>query len=288
MARTIADIKKSITDVLIQDPEIINAYQLTPDKTFEEEFSAASVESIILYAASYGIYVHETLFDEHKAEVRAIIDNMKPGSQLWYANKAKDYQKGFALAYGSDKYDNTGFTDEVINASKIIKHAVAVEQDRGMRIKVATEINGLLDKVSDIDMPGLKAYMEKVKYAGVPLNITSGVADSLRLNLLVKYDPLVLDAEGKRLDGNGPQTVQDAVKNYLKNLPFNGRLELSALMDALQLVDGVKAPYVTLAQKRYGIMEFTSFENMVYEPDAGYMKIYDEVNDLQITFEGDV
>lgn len=288
MARSIADIKKSITDRLMENPEIISYYDLQPGKTFEEEFSAASLESILLYAFSYGIHVHETLFDQHKAQVKAIIDNMKPHSPLWYANKAKSYQKGFALSYESDRYDNTGFTDEVINASKIIKHAVAVEEERGMRIKVATEINGELSKVNDVDLPGFVAYMERVKDGGPKLNITSGQADALRLSLLIKYDPLVLDMEGKRLDGNGPQTVQEAIKQYLKNLPFNGRLEISALQDVLQMVDGVKAPYVTQAQHRYGALGFASFENMMYEPDAGYMRIYDEAIDLQIVFEADV
>lgn len=288
MARTITEIKKSITDRLIADAAIIAAYQLQPGKTFEEEFSAASVESILLYAIANGIYVHERIFDAHKSEVQGIIDNMKPHSLQWYANKAKDYQKGYSLPTDSDKYDNTGLTDEVIATSKIINYAAVVEQERGLRIKVATNAGADLGAVAGGDMPGFIAYMARIKDAGVKLLITTADADALKLGLLIKYDPLVLDGDGKRLDGNGATPVQDAIRQYLKNLPFNGRLELSDLMDVLQLVDGVKAPYVTLAQKKYGTLPFTSFENMEYEPDAGYLRIYDYTNDLQITWEADV
>lgn len=285
MARSIADIKKSITDRLISDPAIIAAYQLAPGKTFEEEFSAASVESILMYSIANGIYVHEAVFDAHKEEMQRLIDNMKPHSLQWYANNARAYQKGFALIGDSDKYDNTGITDEVITASKIINYAAVVEQERGLRIKVATDAGTDLGAVATGDMPGFIAYMQRIKDAGVKLSITTAAADALKLGLLIKYDPLVLDSEGKRLDGNGPETVQDAIRLYLKNLPFNGRLELSDLVDVLQLVNGVKAAYVTQAQKRYGTLPFTSFENMMYEPDGGYLRIYDYENDLQIIFE---
>lgn len=289
MARQITEIKKSITDVLMADANIQAVYALTPGKTFEDEFSAASLESLVFYATAYGIFVHESLFDAHKAEVTGIIDNMKPHSLQWYANMAKAYQHGHTLPVDTDKYDNTGLTDEVIAASKIVKQAAVVEQERGLRIKVAKDgVAGLepLDGVSEL--PAFKGYMARVKDAGVKLTITSAVADSLKLSLFVKYDPLVLNGSGARLDGNAAQPVQDAVKNYLKNLPFNGRLELAVLMDEIQKVDGVKAPYVMSAMAKYGALPYTSFPGQAYIPDAGYLKIYDEVNDLTITFEADV
>lgn len=287
MARTINDIKKSITNRLIADQAIVNAYQLDTAKTFEDEFSSASVESILLYAAAYGIYVHETIFDAHKAEVTGIIDNMKPHSLQWYANKAKAYQKGFALLPESDRYNNAGFTDEALNAARIINYAAVVEQERGLRIKVATDNGTDLDEVDALDMPSFIAYMNRIKDAGVKLNITTAEADALKLGVLIKYDALILNGNGGRLDGNIAEPVQDAIRLYLKNLPFNGRLELSSLVDELQLVDGVKAAYITSAEKQYGALPFTGFENMMYEPDSGYLRIYDYDNDLDINFEVD-
>lgn len=288
MARTTAEIKKSITDVLIANPDIINAYQLTAGRTFDEEFSAASVESILLFAVAYGIHIHEVLFDEHKAEVLNHIANMKPHSLQWYANKARAYQHGHALIPETDKYDNTGLTDETIENSRIVKYAAVTEQERGLRIKVATSDGNDLDALDDAQLPAFTAYMQEIKDAGVKLLITSGVADALKLDLFIKYDSLVLDVQGKRLDGTNPRPVQEAIKNYLKNLPFNGRLELSALVDEIQKVDGVRAPYVTAASAKYGALPFTSFAGQSYLPDAGYLRFMNEDDDLNIEFEADV
>ena len=288
MARQITEIKKSITDVLIADTNIQAIYTLTPGKTFEDEFSAASLESLIFYATAYGIFVHENLFDAHKAEVTGIINNMKPHSLQWYANIAKAYQHGHTLPPDTDKYDNTGLTDEVIAASKIVKQSAVVEVDRGLRIKVATDDGTALGPLDSTQLAAFTSYMSRVKDAGEKLTITSAVADSLKLSLFVKYDPLVLNGSGARLDGNAATSVQDAVKAYLKNLPFNGRLELATLMDEVQKVDGVRAPYVMTAMAKYGALPYTSFTGQAYVPDAGYLKIYDAVNDLTINFEADV
>lgn len=284
MARTIAEIKKSITDAFISNDTVKNAYVLDPAKTFEEEFSTSSIESIIFYAVAFCMWVHEMLFDQHKQEVTDYIANMKPHSLLWYANKSKAFMYGLILPADTDKYVTTAMTDEQIEAAKVVDHAAVVEQIRGLRIKVATDTGSDLGPLSAPQLDSFIAYMKRVKDAGVKLLITTGPPDALKLNLLVKYDPLVLNSTGARLDGTQAEPVQDAVRNYLKNLPFNGRLELVKLVDELQAVNGVVAPYVLNAQARYGILPFTSFPNMVYTPDAGYLRIYDPT-DLTITFE---
>lgn len=277
-----------MTDVFITNTNIINAYNLQAGKTFEEEFSTASIESILFYAFAFGLWLHEKIFDLHKSEVTDIINNMKPHSLLWYANKAKDFQNGDALVVDSDVYDNTGKTDEQIEISKIVDHAAVVEQQRGLRIKIATDTGADLGPLTGGQLASFQAYMARIKDAGVKLLITTAVPDALKLTLLIKYDPLVLDSTGKRIDGTIAEPVQDAVKNYLKNLPFNGKLELVKLVDELQEVGGVVAPYITEASARYGILPFTSFPDQVYNPDAGYLRIYDAVNDLLINFEADV
>lgn len=287
MARSIQEIKKSITDRLMSNQTIIDAYQLQPGKTFEEEFSASSVESILLYAAAYGMYIHETLFDAHKSEVTSIIDNLKPHSLQWYANMATAFQIGQVLPDDTDKYDNAGLTDEQIENSKVVKYAAVTELTRGLRIKVATDDGSDLGPLDNVQLDAFKAYMQEVKDAGVKLMITSAEADRLKLGLLVKYNPLVLDSDGRRLDGNAATPVQDAIKEYLKNLPFNGRLELSTLVDEIQKVDGVRAPYITQAMAKYGNLPYSSFPNQAYVPDAGYLRIYDDINDLAINFTAD-
>lgn len=277
-----------MTDAFISNESIQSEYQLQPGKTFEEEFSAASIESIIFYAIAFCVWLHEKIFDLHKQEITEYIGNMKPHSLQWYAVTGLAFQFGHTLPPDTDVYDNTGLTDEQVKASKVVNHIAVVEQERGVRIKVATDNGHDLGSLSDEQLTSFIAYMRRVKDAGVKIVNTTAVADSLKLELFIKYDPLVLNSEGRRIDGNGAAPVQDAVKNYLKNLPFNGKLELSDLVDELRKVDGVKAPYITAASARYGALPFTSFPGQAYTPDAGYLRIYDEINDLKIIFEADV
>lgn len=223
----------------------------------------------------------ETLFDLHKAEVTDIIDNMKPHSLRWYANMAKAFQYGYNLVDGEDYYDNTGLTDEQITASKVVAYSAVVEQEKNLRIKVAAVDSGDLAPLPADQKTAFDEYMSRVKDAGVKLVIDSLPADRLILSLDIYYNPLVLDNNGARLDGTSGEPVPDAIRNYLKNLPFNGYLVLAYLVDALQKVDGVVIPDLTKAEAYYGA-NIGGAINVKYNPDAGYLRIADE--DLSLTF----
>ena len=75
---------------------------------------------------------------------------------------------GFLIAE-TDSYDITGLTEEEIAAASIIDYAAVVDQDRGIRMKVATLVADELTLLSAPQLLAFKEYMERVKDAGVKL-----------------------------------------------------------------------------------------------------------------------
>lgn len=244
--------------------------------------SRTAIWSLWLYVVATGMWTLEKLFDSHKAEVLDIISRMKPHSLKWYAEKATAYQHGYDLVPDADYYDNSLLSDEDIENSKLVDYAAVVNADTGLRIKVATDNGTDLEALTLGELAAFREYMSRIKDAGVNLIVTSNAPDDLKLSLEVFYNPLILDAAGERLDGGGATTVQSAIKNYLKNLPFNGVFVLAYLVDQLQAVDGVVVPHIVSASARYGALPFSSFA-VQYQPDAGYLRLASDA-DLTIVW----
>lgn len=244
--------------------------------------SRVAVWRLWLYVVAVAMWAHENLFDLHKAEVLDIISRLKPHTLKWYAEKARAYQHGYNLPPDTDVYDNTGLTAEQVADSLVVDYAAVVNTDSGLRIKLATNNGTDLVALSAGQLAGVVEYMKRIKDAGVRLSITSSEADSLKLSLQIFYNPLVLNETGARLDGGGAFTVQNAVKRYLTELPFNGQFVLAYLIDRLQQVDGVVVPHVLSASARYGALPFVGF-SVEYQPDAGYVRFAEET-DLTIVW----
>lgn len=273
MARTIIQIQQQIIERVKATPVL--AAVLTSTSMVAIWLLWAEVVATVIWA-------HEMLFDAHKAEVKEIINEGKAHSTRWYAARAKDFQFGYQLDTEEDTYDNTGLTVEQIAASLIVAYSAVVEQDGGLRIKVARLLNGDLAPLDAPQLAAFTEYMARIKDAGVDLKIDSLPPDSLKLQLKVYYDPLVIGANGSRLDGTDNAPVVNTVNEYLKKLPFNGTLVLALLTDDLQAVPGVVIPHIAQAQARYGSLAYSVFD-VKYSPDAGYLRVL-QPTDLDIIY----
>lgn len=273
MARTINEIQA----------EIIS--QVQADTTLSSQLTSTSkvaVWRLWTYVIATCFWTIEKLQDLFRIETDEKIATLKPHSLRWYALKAKAFEYGYDLIQDEDYYDNSGLEESDLEAALLIAYAAVVEQTRGLRIKVAKDAGADLAALTEPELDAFKEYMSRVKDAGVKLLITSSAADNLKLKIDIYYNPLVLTAAGGRVDGFTSDPVGEAVKAYLKNLPFNGVFLLQNLVDVLQLVDGVKVVDIKEAQAKYGALAFTSFR-VQYIPDAGYLRIYN-IGDLILTF----
>lgn len=243
MARTIAEIKLELTNNFINNPTVQTSYGLTPGRTFEQDFSIVSIESILFYVVAFSICVFEQLLDTHKVEIQGLLDTLLPHTSRWYQQKSLAFQFGFNLLVESDKFDNTGASLEDINTSKIIKYASITEADSRLIIKVAKDNNGTIIPLTTTEKNAFTDYMQQIKDAGVRLTILSYQPDLLDINMTVYINPLVMDLTGADII-NGGYPVEEAIKSYLKSLPFNGELIVAHLVDAVQLLEGVRIPEV--------------------------------------------
>jgi hypothetical protein len=124
--------------------------------------------------------------------------------------------------------------------------------------------------------------MQQIKDAGVKLLVSSNDPDSLKLELDIYYDPMVLDSQGGRVDGNSVKPVENTIRTYLRNLPFNGEFILATLTDRLQETPGVIIPQIVRAAAKYGEQEYKEIR-VRYLPDAGYLRAGEE-NALTINY----
>ena len=278
MARSIAAIQA----------EIIAEKEKTAGLETLNSTSKTAIWRLWTRVTATAIWTLETLFDLHRKEVDQLLLFKKPHNLYWYKKKAEAFQFGKMLKPDSDTYDNTGIDPEEIAKSRIVKYVAVVETQGCVRIKAAKEANGELVQLSqghpsdkessrkDPDELGaLNHYMQLIKDAGVKLIVDSSAADSLKLEIDIYYDPLVLDAQGRCLDDNMIKPVEDAISTYLRNLPFNGEFTLATLTDRLQETLGVIIPQIGRAAAKYGKQEYKEFP-VRYVPDAGYLRIQDE------------
>lgn len=272
MARTIKEIKDSMTGTFVNESAVVTAYGLNTKKTFDQQFSSVSIESILFYCFAFAVWTLETLFDKHKAEVEAKIEQLEPHTLRWYVNKAKAFMYGYKLVQDTDYYDTSNMSETDIEAARRVKYAVATESNTVVYLKVA----GQNDKqqpclLNRSELDALTAYMNTIKDAGVAIKLINEEADRIKIHLKVYYDATVLDAEGVNADGNKP--VEDAVRSVITNLPFNGVYRNTDLLAAITKLPGVEvADIVEVTTKVNNAAEYTKVVGFD-KPYSGYYSL---------------
>lgn len=241
MARTVEEIKKDMTAEFMKMEAVKSRYGLDGSKSFADCFSMASLENIIFYVFAVAVWALEKLFDLHRADVDARIEQLEPHTLRWYVSKAKAYMQGQKLVTDCDYYDTEGMTEQDIAAAKVVKYAVATESNTVVYIKVAREVDGNPAALTAGQLEGLTSYMNEIKDAGVSVQLRNEPADQMRISLLIYYDPtlLIIDANGNGSQ-NGKDPVRETTKQVIENLPFNGMFRKSDLMTALQALPCVE------------------------------------------------
>ncbi len=244
--------------------------------------SRTAVFRLLLYTVAVCTWVHENLWDLFRTETDDKLAKQTLGKAKWYQQMALAFQYGYNLPHDSDQYNNAELTEAEVTASKIVKYAAVTEIDGKLQIKVAKMVDDHPAQLSDAQKSAFTEYMNRIKFAGVKITVKSQAADSLKLNLSVWYNPLVIKSDGSYIDGSGASPVKDAINAYLNVLPFNGEFSEMSLVDYLQNVRGISKVKILLAQAKYGDFAFESI-NEHYIPDAGYLQV--DNADLTINYQ---
>ena len=239
MARSIAEIKQTMTNAFMADATIRERYGLSENDTFDESFSAVSIENILFYIVAACSHVLEVIFDQFKADVDDKISRAVVASVPWYYKIAKEFQYGDALVFNEATQQ---YVYEQENEKKRLVKFVAV-RDRGTSVEIlaSAEAGGQPSVLSEDVLTAFKQYLNRVKIAGVVLSVRSLPADRIRIsiNATIHVDPLVIDRTGVRI-ADGSYAVEDAVNAYVRNIIYGGTFNKTKLVDAIQNVEGVQ------------------------------------------------
>lgn len=256
-------------------PAIDSAQQLLADL---DSPSKVARWRLMLWVVATAIWVHERLWEVFRAEVDVIVANAHAGTPKWYVAMAKKFQLGYALTEVEGIF--TYPVDDP--AARIVKRAAIVEASGMCILKVAKEENGVIVPLDTItELPPFTAYIDAIRFAGTIINIVTDVPDKLRVQYDIYYDPLVLLPNGALIADPGTFPVRDAITTFISSLPFDGRLVLTAMTDAVQQAAGVVNPVLTDAKAWWGILPPAPI-HVSYRSHAGHMAI-DPLSPLSAT-----
>ncbi len=262
-----------MTEAFGANEDVVKAYGLTPGKTYDEQFSKVSIESLLFWSFSAGIAKLETIYDDHRKEVIDLIAASEPHTLFWYSNRAKSYLHGFSLKPYSDEFDTAGASDDDLARAHIVRYAVASEYQDTVYLKVAgVDETGAPVVLSESVLSGIRSYIAQIKDAGVAVRVISAPGDDLDLSLEIYMQPsLLLDSGLPSQDRQ--REIRKVVERNTTSLPFDGVFRPSDLVVALSRVAGVESSVVTSASSSASgeddWKEFTGF----HRPSSGYYKI---------------
>lgn len=287
MARTLQEIR---TEIIRKKTEYItlNSLGKNEDTTGLEALVApdsprsdTAIWVLWIYVVAFAIWIHEQLFEKHQQEVKALKDSAIAGTEAWYVEKIKEYQKGDALVFYPDLFAYTypnGSTGE-----RIVKRAAITSNSGISIIKVATEVDKLddsgnpviadgtqvreLKEISPEDLAGVKRYLHQIQFVGAQIDVVSLPADELKFEADIYYNPL-LALDTIKAD------ISSAINEYLADLTFDGEILVSRVMDAIQRVEGVNDILVKAVSAREGGSP-GGFKEVIrnYRAFSGYIQI---------------
>lgn len=268
--RTISEIKESICASFMSNEEVMRLYGLPVGSDFSSCFSKVSIVNLLFYIFACAAWTLEKLFEAHREEVEARIEEILPHRPKWYCDRVLAFMKGRTLLTDTDRYDTSGMSDADIETARVVKHAVAVENPDAsvLIVKVAGEKDGVRCKLDEATELQLGAYLSEIKDAGVRIGLVNIDPDTFNCQIDIYYDPMLMPTDVE-------QACREAVKRYIENLPFNGEYTNMALVDALQVVSGVRiVEFKTATTSVAGESTLTAIDARC-TPAAGYFRVGD-------------
>lgn len=215
--KTIAEIAQEIKTAFMSNELLVSVYDLDSSLSFDEQFPASSIEANIINVVATVAATIIWQYDSYKEDIEALLLKTFPGTVAWYHNLVMSF---------------------VYNDVQVISYAAIVEQYPNLLVKVNGEDYTVFEPESG-ELIALRDYLNENKFAGTHISVVSRAPDEVVPTLKVWLDPAKFDSEGCLLS-DGSEPVADAIDAYLANIVYNGTLNKTKLVDAVQLVDGVR------------------------------------------------
>ena len=261
MARSIATIQATM------DAE----QALQTDLTTLNSPSQTAIYRLWKFITSTIINYLEQLWDIYKAELETQISAAAVGSNAWLQSKVMKFQYSAStpqvLAVDSNFAINYPTIDTTLQI--ITRCSVTTTSQRVCLVKVAKSDPPVA--LSAPELSSLSGFLSDLNFAGVNYVAQSLTSDKIYIDADIYYN----GQYASTISAN----VIDAINAYLVAIPFDGKIKLMSLIDAIQAVTGVtdvvlknvaiRADATAFANKTYLVQNKTSIIPL-YQMYAGY------------------
>jgi len=238
--------------------------------------SKVAIWRLLLWVVAVATWIHEGLWYVFKTEVQELIDRERPHTLRWYAEQSKLWQYGDSLEWIDGQYQYSTY-----DASKqIVKYCSTAESAGVVLIKAAKEVAGVATKLTTAEKTSFENFWKKFKDAGVFINIISEDPDLVRIGFKIYYNPLVLTSTGVLIADGSTKPVEVAIESYLANLPWDGILRNSSVVDAVQQAAGVVDVVLTGSEAKANNAANYNAISRVYQSVSGHIAL----NDLNVSW----
>lgn len=208
------------------------------------EFSNDSKLSImngITWAFAAVIYSFETLLDVFTLDISTAINSRVNGTPLFYVNALLQYQKGDELTVREDGlafgYSEIDETKRIVSQVSYSESSSDVNLDNKLILKVAQGEKGHLSPVAGDDLVLITSYLNKIKFAGTRIEVTSSEGDVLIPKLSVYYDGAIRETEIYDL-------IEEKLNDYMMTIDFDSSIYVSKIIEAIKNAEHVTDVYI--------------------------------------------
>ena len=218
MQRTIEEIENEILIAKDNNPvlqEINTTSRFSPWKA-------------IVYVMAYIVHTLEQVFALFKEDITQVVTNNRLGSLPWYAQVSKAFQLGDNL--NEDLKYNTINTDLQI----ITRVAVNELPNSTLVVKVAKgKTQNELGSLTEQERKQFEAYMNKIKPAGVKIEVESQIADQVIVGANVFFNPIFSEDDIK-------DKLIKAIHEYCSHIDFGGQLNQNDMINRIRQEEGIE------------------------------------------------
>lgn len=234
--------------------------------------SKMSVMDAFIWVVAASIWAFENILDVFKVDLVKDLQNRINGTAAYYANALLKYQSGDTLQMNDE---GTSFSYPSVDETKriITKVSYSEEQEEGfydkkLYLKVAAGEPGAYERINDVELLSIQAYLDQIAFAGTHVIVVSRNGDILIPRLTVYYDGAV-----------GPEevyaNVEASLNEFVQSLPFDGVVYVQKIIDAIQKAEHVVDVYIGEDQGIY-VVQYDSDNNIVVQgQDTNQNPIYE-------------
>lgn len=218
------------------------------------EFSSDSKLSVlngITWTFAAVVFSFEVLLDVFSVDISNVINNRINGTPTYYINALKQYQKGDELLVREDGlafgYAETDTTKQIVTQASYMESHNDINLDNKLILKVATGDKGNLHAIDLEELVMIQAYINKIKFAGTRVEVTSQEGDVLIPRVSVYYDGAVMESEVYNL-------IEEQLNTYMQDIKFDSTIYVSDIIAAIRKAEHVTDVYVdTNATPQQGV-----------------------------------